>query len=142
MRKNSQITYSKIIIFYFIESKPTIEELRCFTYVGSSGAVENVYIISAVGTRWKKLGRALNFTSEEISVIELRKNYRIEECCQELLQRWLDGLPGNQASITWETLLQAMAAAECITVTRQVWKALTGEGKSELNSAVSNSSLG
>ena len=72
----------------------------------------------------------MNFTSEEIYAIE-QKNYRIEECCQEFLQRWLDGFAGNQVSITWETLLLAMADAECV-ITQQVWKALTSKGKSEL----------
>ena len=92
--------------------------------------MENIYIIGAVATRWKKLGRALNFSSEEISAIELKKCYQVEECCQEVLKRWLNGQARDQMPITWKTLLLAIADAKCVTVAQQVQKALTGdEGK-------------
>ena len=110
-------------------NKPTLRELQLFTYTSSSGTVENIYIIGAVAARWKKLGIALNFSGEELSAIEQSKFYQVEECCQEVLHRWLGGRSGDWKPITWETLLLAMVDAKCITVAQQVWKALTGEGK-------------
>ena len=89
--------------------------------------MENIYIIGAVATgcrrNWEE---PLNFSSEEISAIELKKCYQVEECCQEVLKRWLNGQARFQMPITFNTLLLAIADANCVTVPAlQVQIALT-----------------
>lgn len=114
----------------FIGNKPALHELQCFTYTNGSGTVEKyIYIISEVAARWQKLGIALNFTGAELDVIEKSKFFQAEDCCQEVLQQWLQGRARGQKPITWKTLLLAMVEAKCTKVAQQVEKALTGQGE-------------
>ena len=108
--------------------KPALDELQCFTYTSDSGTMENIYIINGVAARWQNLGIALKFSDDELRAIERSKFFQVEDCCREVLSRWLKGRAGDGKPITWETLLQAMVKAQCTEVARRARKALTGEG--------------
>ena len=60
-------------------------------YTSDRGAVESVYIMDAIASKWKKLGIALGFSGPQLDSIERSKLKDVEDCCLELLEQWLQG---------------------------------------------------
>ena len=105
--------------------RPTLVELQYFQYTSDSGAVESVFIMDAIASRWMKLGIALGFSGPQLDSIEMSKLKDVEECCLELLKQWLQGRVVGRP-LTWHTLLLAMVqTGQCTSVAEQVWTALS-----------------
>ena len=120
-----------LLYFYHAAvSKPTLLELQYFQYTNDSGAVESVYIMDAIASKWKKLGIALGFSGPQLDIIERSKLKDVEDCCLELLEQWLQGRVVGRP-LTWRTLLLAMVqTGQCTSVAQQVWTVLSdGEGE-------------
>ena len=109
-----------------IGDKPTLRELICLKYTNERGEEHKIHIINTVAVRWRTLGPLLNFELSDLDNIR-RNNTDVEDCCQELLSRWLRGAVGGP--VTWERLLEAMEDARCGEVAQQVKKVLSDEGR-------------
>ena len=123
-----------VAILYFYHaagSKPTLLELQYFQYTSDSGAVESVYIMDAIASKWKKLGIALGFSGPQLDSIERSKLKDVEDCCLELLEQWLQGRVVGRP-LTWRTLLLAMVqTGQCTSVAQQVWTVLSDGSSAE-----------
>ena len=74
---------------------------------------EPVRIIDEVATNWKDLGIFLSFTTSELEIIS-KQHSKPEECCKEMLTKWLDGYTASRqdaSPVSWETLLTAIKDA-------------------------------
>ena len=69
-----------------------------------------VRVIERVAPDWKDLAIALGFDQSRIKTIG--KDYRgsMEEACQEMFMRWLDGEHDLQPC-TWDTLIKCLRRA-------------------------------
>ena len=85
-----------------IGDKPTLHELNCLKYTDERGEEHKIHIIDTVAVRWRRLGLALNFETFDLDKIKYN-NTDVEDCCQELLTRWLRGAIGGP--VTWERLV-------------------------------------
>ena len=93
-----------------------------------------MHIISAIASEWKTLGIALKFENAELSAIEKSGFFQVNDCCRDMLGKWLEGSTCEHGKlVTWRTLLLAMRDSRCSSsIARKVWRALSGEG-SNLN---------
>ena len=104
--------------------KPTLQLLNCFKYNDVSGASQHkIFIIDRVGTRWKRLGLALNISDYHLDNIEHSSHRNVEEWCLTMLSDWLRGRAGD-GPVTWERLVEAMEDARCGELAQQVKTAL------------------
>ena len=75
-----------------------------------------VRVIERVAPDWKDLAIALGFDQSRIKTIE--KDYRgsMDEACQEMFMRWLDGEHDLTQPCTWNTLINRLKRAAFIDV--------------------------
>lgn len=59
---------------------------------------------------WIQLGIALEFDFNLIQAIEGSNHYRVDKCCLDLLNRWLNGEACQP--ITWARLIEALFKAK------------------------------
>lgn len=98
--------------------KPTLKKLSCYKYDDESGVKQRIYIIKELAARWKDVGLALDFDDSDLNNIERDKG-NVEDCCMELMRRWLQGIV-RTTSVTWETLLEAMEDAQFVELARKL----------------------
>jgi hypothetical protein len=75
-----------------------------------------VRVIERVAPDWKDLAIALGFDQSRIKIVE--KDYRgsMEEACQEMFMRWLDGEHDLVQPCSWDTLIKCLRCAAFIDV--------------------------
>ena len=74
---------------------------------------------------WWELGVALDFNPDLLKTIEgnnWNRAHRTEQCCNDLLSRWLDGEACQ--SVTWERLIEALKKIECAVLADQLEQTL------------------
>lgn len=64
------------------------------------------------------MGLALDFDDSDLNNIERDKG-NVEDCCMELMRRWLQGIV-RTTPVTWETLLEAMEDAQFVELARKL----------------------
>ena len=116
-----------ILSYLPVEDQPSLRELNCMRYTDSSGAENKIYIIEALSAQWRRLGLALNVSVSTLDNIEANRK-KVEDCCQELLSRWLHGTIGSQVPVTWESILVAMEDVRLGTLACQLRSILHDEG--------------
>ena len=112
-----------------VEDKPTLRQLNCLRYTDKNGEKHKIHIFDAVTAHWRRLGQALNVNAYDLESIEHEQS-NVEDYCQELLSRWLQGSVGGGEPVTWETLVRAMEDARCEEVAQRVREVLSDEGRS------------
>ena len=92
--------------------QPKLHELQLLEGVDG----RKVRVIERVAPDWKDLAIALGFDQSRIKTIE--KDYRgsMEEACQEMFMRWLDGEHDLAQPCTWNTLISCLRRAAFIDV--------------------------
>jgi hypothetical protein len=103
------------LLFFFASiagDRPTLHELQLLEGVDG----RKVRVIERVAPDWKDLAIALGFDQSRIKTIE--KDYRgsMEEACQEMFMRWLDGEHDLAQPCTWDTLIKCLRRAAFIDV--------------------------
>ena len=86
------------------------------------GEEEPVRIIDEVAPNWKNLGTFLNFAESELDSI-LKQHSKPEECCKDMLAKWLAGYNDSKhdaSPVTWETLLKAIKDARWGVLARKI----------------------
>lgn len=98
--------------------KPTLQKLICYKYDDESGVKQRIHIIKELAARWKAVGLVLDFDTCDLNNIERDKN-NVEDCCIELMGRWLQGTVQTK-QVTWETLLEAMEDAQFVELAQKL----------------------
>ena len=98
--------------------KPTLQKLSCYKYNDESKERQRMHIIKELAARWKDVGLALDFGSSDLNNIKRDKG-NVEDCCMELMDRWLQGTVQTKP-VTWETLLEAMEDAQFVELARKL----------------------
>ena len=95
------------LCFIIIADQPKLHELQLLEGVDG----RKVRVIERVAPDWKDLAIAVGFDQSRIKTIE--KNYRgsMEEACQEMFMRWLDGEHDLAQPCTWDTLIKCLRRA-------------------------------
>ena len=65
-------------------------------------------LVESVGGNWKKLGVFLELNYTVLTAIERDKKFS-EDCCLEVLHKWLSG---EASEPTWGTLIEALRLVE------------------------------
>lgn len=68
---------------------------------------------------WRKLGILLGLDFQKLKQIDWMTNRSFEDCCLEMLHRWLSG-QGSEP--TWEKLIEAVRKLEEIDVAAELEK--------------------
>ena len=87
--------------------RPTLHELQLLK--GFDGRV--VRIIERVIPDWMNLAIALGFDQSRIKTIQRDYRGSMEEACQEMFMRWLDGEHDLAQPCTWDTLIKCLRRA-------------------------------
>ena len=96
-----------IEVLFIVGDRPKLHELQLLKGVDGG----KVRVIERVAPNWKDLAIALGFDQSRIKTIE--KDYRgsMEEACQEMFMRWLDGEHDLAQPCTWDTLIKCLSRA-------------------------------
>ena len=94
---------------YFLDDKPKPDQIICVT--GKSG--KEIIIRDQLAGRWEDLCLSLQFepsssVASMIKSIERNCRYVVEDCCREVLLKWLSGQPHSSKPVTWRTLIEVM----------------------------------
>ena len=81
-------------LYHTVYSKPSLKKLQ------------QLKVISAVGTKWYELGIML-LDEDQLNIIRTESN-GITRCCAEMFLLWL----GSHSNATWEELIDALKAPE------------------------------
>ena len=71
---------------------------------------QQLQIVQRVGVDWIRLGIALEFDLDVLKAMERSNHYQVQDCCYELLHRWLKGEACQP--ITWARLIEGLRDAE------------------------------
>ena len=71
---------------------------------------QRIYIMDEIGAKWRRVGRCLKFSTDDLDSIESNCHGDPEKCCEKLLSFWLQGRV-EKLPITWYTLLEAIKDA-------------------------------
>ena len=117
--------YVKITLFHVMvtDVRPKLDELQFLE--GRDG--HKIRVIQRVAPDWRFLAAVLGFDEARIKIIE--KDYgriSIEEACQEMFIRWLNGEHDLKSS-TWGTLIQCLTQAGLDDVARSLKKILAAK---------------
>lgn len=92
-----------------VDDKPKPHEI---VYVkGKSG--KEIVIRDQLASRWEDLCLMLEFEPSSLAsamIDNISKNcrYQVEECCREVLLKWLSGHPCTSGPVTWRTLIRVI----------------------------------
>ena len=93
-----------------LSQKLTLEKLLLIEYEDDVGVKNKICIIKEIASKWEQIGIFLGFDDSELR--NITRNYgTVEERCQELMRRWLQGVVDTR-SPTWETLVEAIKKAQ------------------------------
>ena len=93
-----------------LSQKLTLEKLLLIEYKDDVGVKNKICIIKEIASKWEQIGIFLGFDDSELR--NITRNYgTVEERCQELMRRWLQGVVDTR-SPTWETLVEAIGKAQ------------------------------
>ena len=93
-----------------LSQKLTLEKLLLIEYKDDVGVKNKICIIKEIASKWEQIGIFLGFDDSELR--NITRNYgTVEERCQELMRRWLQGVVDTR-SPTWETLVEAIRKAQ------------------------------
>ena len=103
------VLLSRVAIIFCLDDRPKPSEI--IRVVGLSG--EEIVIRDQLASHWEDLCVMLEFQppSECGSMMEaIRRNchYQVEDCCREVLLKWLSGSQCSSGSVTWRTLITVM----------------------------------
>lgn len=62
------------------------------------------YFTPQYATRWRSIGTLLGLSSEALNIIENDKRGKTVDCCNSMLEKWLD----IDTTASWEKLLAAI----------------------------------
>ena len=89
-----------------------------------------------IASEWKTLGIVLKFENAYLSAIEKSRHFQPNDCCLEMLGKWLEGNTREHGEpVTWRTLLLAICKVEAwcsSSKVEEVWRALSDEGSNLL----------
>ena len=79
--------------------------------MGISG--EEIVIRDQLASHWEDLCLVLEFqppslSSSMIENISRNCQYQVEECCREVLLKWLSGATCSSGPVTWRTLIKVI----------------------------------
>ena len=93
-----------------LSQKLTLEKLLLIEYKDDVGVKNKICITKEIASKWEQIGVFLGFDNSELR--NITRNYgTVEERCQELMRRWLQGVIDTR-SPTWETLVEAIKKAQ------------------------------
>ena len=83
--------------------KPKYRQLRRLREGGKT-----LKIIQTVSTEWEDFAFNLEFPRSVVR--EVSEKYPQDEvsCCEEVVERWLDGEEGTRQPVSWATLIEAV----------------------------------
>lgn len=62
------------------------------------------YITPRYATKWRLIGTLLGLSAEEIDIIENDNVYKVVQCCNSMLKRWLE----VDTAASWEKIFAAI----------------------------------
>ena len=103
---------SNIVVVTLIDDRPNLHELQVLAGVDG----RTVRVMEMVAPVWIALAIALGFDQSRIMIIEQDCMGRMEEACQQMFMRWLDGEHDLVKPCTWDTLIKCLRRAKFISV--------------------------
>ena len=116
-----------------IGDKPSLRDLHCLRYHDKGGEERRLFIIDTIAAEWRRMGLALTFTDSDLNNIE-RDHRRVQDCCSELLSRWLQGAVAGP--VTWQRLLEAMNDVHLTELAQQLGVVLFQEEGEEMRTLI------
>lgn len=74
----------------------------------------NQFNIPKIATYWKKVADSLEFEIQTIEEIEKNFHRDLQECCDEMMRRWLSTEVGLKPKL-WSTLIKAIKEVSQLT---------------------------
>ena len=69
-------------------------------------------IIERVSPEWKDLAYSLYFSRSAVKAVAEENPGDSVSCCEEVVDRWLDGEEGTRKPVSWATLVEAVRECE------------------------------
>ena len=97
----------ELISFILIAVKPKFRQLKRIKHDGKT-----LKIIQTVSTEWEDFAFNLEFPRSVVR--EVSEKYPQDEvsCCEEVVERWLEGEEGTRQPVSWATLIEAVKECE------------------------------
>ena len=68
---------------------------------------DTIKIIESIAPHWEKVAYGLKLPKSRIEIIQCDYKDKCESACQEMLQRWLDGIDGT-LKCTWKSMIKVL----------------------------------